>query len=90
MTMIELLLTVASGCAIACAALALCVHGRQMLHQRIFAVLVSVAITVMVFSMIAWGALAVAAEAPVLMTWAFVGMLALLFAVRLYRELRRS
>jgi hypothetical protein len=64
--------------------------GRQMLHQRIFAVLISVTVTVSLFSMIAWGAVAVTAVAPILVTWIFVGALALLFAVRLYRELRRS
>jgi hypothetical protein len=89
-TMIEPLLTVAGGCAMAGATFALRVHGRQMLHQRIFAVLISVIVTVSLFSMIPWGAVAVAAVAPILVTWIFVGALALLIAVRLYRELRRS
>jgi len=37
------------------------------------------------FSLIAWAA---AAVVPLLSTWVFVGTLALLFALRLYRELR--
>jgi len=53
-------------------------------------VLVSITVTVSLFSMIAWAAVAVAAAAPICVTWTFVGTLALLFAVRLYRELRRS
>jgi hypothetical protein len=63
---------------------------KQMLHKRIFAVLVSVTATVSLFSMIGWTVVAVAAVAPVLITWAFVGAPALLFGFRLYRELRRS
>ena len=88
-TMIEPLLT-AGGCAMAGATFALWAHGRQMLHQRIFALLISVTVTVSLFSMIGWTAVAVAAVAPIFVTWVFVSMLALLFAVRLYSELRRS
>jgi hypothetical protein len=87
-TMVEPLLTVAASSAMTGAALALWMHGRQMLHKRIFAVLVSVTATVSLFSMIGWTAVAVATVAPVLITWAFVGTLALLFGFRLYRELR--
>jgi hypothetical protein len=37
------------------------------------------------FSVVAWAATAIA---PMPLTWVFVGMLALLFALRLYRELQ--
>lgn len=72
------------------ATFALWAHGRQMLHQRIFAPLISVTVTVSLFSMIGWTAVAVAAVAPIFVTCVFVSMLASLFAVRLYSELRRS
>jgi hypothetical protein len=57
-TMIELLLT-AGGCAMAGATFALWAHGRQMLNQRIFALLISGTVTVSLFSMIGWTAVAV-------------------------------
>ena len=63
-------------------------QGRQMLHHRAFALLVSFTITLILFSLIAWAAAAIAAVAPLLLTWVLVASLALLFAVRLYRELR--
>jgi hypothetical protein len=53
-------------------------------------VLVSVSVTVSVFSMIGWAAVTVVAVAPIFVAWAFFGTLALLFAVCLYRELCRS
>ena len=67
---------------------ALWAHGRAMIHQRIFAGLISLAVTVILFSLIAWATLAVMTFAPLLPTWVFVGTFALLFARRLYRELR--
>jgi hypothetical protein len=67
---------------------ALWMQGRSMLHQRIFALLVSFAITVILFSLVAWAAAAIVTIAPLSLTWVFVGALALLFALRLYRELR--
>ena len=82
------LLMVAGGMGMVSATSALWMQGRRMLHQRIFALLVSFTVTVILFSMIAWAAAAIAVVAPLLLTWVFVGMLALLFALRLYRELR--
>jgi cobalamin biosynthesis protein CobD/CbiB len=67
---------------------ALWAQGRAMIHQRIFAGLISLAVTVVLFSLIAWATAAVMAFAPVLPTWVFVGAFALVFARRLYRELR--
>jgi hypothetical protein len=66
---------------------ALWAQGRAMIHQRIFAGLISLAVTVILFSLIAWAA-AMVTVAPLLLTWAFVGAFALMFALRLYRELR--
>jgi hypothetical protein len=67
---------------------ALWAQGRAMIHQRIFAGLISLAVTVILFSLIAWAAAAVVTVAPFLLTWVFVGAFALMFALRLYRELR--
>jgi hypothetical protein len=67
---------------------ALWVRRRAMIHQRIFAGLVSLAVTVILFSLIAWAAAAAVTVAPRLLTWVFVGAFALMFALRLYRELR--
>jgi hypothetical protein len=67
---------------------ALWAQGRAMIHHRIFAGLISLAVTVILFSLIAWAAAAVVTFAPLLITWVFVGAFALIFALRLYRELR--
>jgi hypothetical protein len=82
------LLMVAGAMSILSATTALWIHGRRMLHQRIFALLVSFAVTLILFSLIAWAAAAIVAIAPLPLTWVLVATLALLFALRLYRELR--
>jgi hypothetical protein len=82
------LLIIAGTMGVVSATTALWMHGRRMFHQRIFAVLVSFAITVILFSLVAWAAAAIVAFAPLSLTCVFVGTLALLFALRLYRELR--
>ena len=82
------LLMVAGGMGVVSATTALWMQGRRMLHQRVFALLVSFTVTLILFSMIAWVAAAIAAIAPLSLTWVFVFPLALLFALRLYRELR--
>ena len=79
---------VAGGMGIVSATTTLWMQGRQMLHHRAFALLVSFTITLILFSLIAWAAASIAAVAPLLLTWVLVASLALLFAVRLYRELR--
>ena len=81
------LLMVAGVMAVASATTALWVQGRRMLHQRVFALLVSFAVTVILFSLIAWLAAVIVVIAPLSLTWVFVGTLALVFALRLYREL---
>jgi hypothetical protein len=67
---------------------ALWAQKRAMIDRRIFAGLVSLAVTVILFSLIAWAAAATMTVAPRLLTWVFVGGFALMFALRLYRELR--
>ena len=82
------LLIVAGGMGVISATTALWMQGRQMLHHRVFALLVSFTVTLILFSLIAWAAAVIVAIAPLSLTWVFVGTLALLFALRLYRELR--
>jgi hypothetical protein len=81
------LLILAGAVGLVAATAALWAQGRAMIHQRIFAGLISLAVTVILFSLIAWAA-TVMTVAPLLLTWGFVGALALMFALRLYRELR--
>jgi hypothetical protein len=82
------LLILAGAVGLVAATAALWAQGRAMIHQRIFAGLISLAVTVILFSLIAWAAVAVMTTAPLLLTWGFAGALALMFALRLYRELR--
>ena len=82
------LLMLASGVALASATAALWVQGWRRAYRRFFALLVSIAVTVSLFSVVAWGASEVAQVAPLPVTWIFVGTLALLFALRLYRQLQ--
>ena len=82
------LLMVAGGMGLISATTVLWMQGRQMLHHRVFALLVSFTVTLILFSLIAWAAVAIATVAPLMLIWVFVGTLAMLFALRLYRELR--
>ena len=82
------LLMLAGGMGIASATAALWMQGRQMVHQRIFAALVSVTVTLILFSIVAWAAAALMTGAPVPLIWLAAGALAVPFAQRLYRELR--
>ena len=82
------LLMITGAMSIVSATTALWIHGRRMLHQRIFALLVSFAVTLILFSLIAWAAAAIVTIAPLSLTWVLVSTLAVLFALRLYRELR--
>jgi hypothetical protein len=82
------LLMLAGGMGIVSATTALWMQGRRMLDQRVFALLVSFTVTLILFSLIAWAAAAIAAIEPLSLSWVFVGAPALLFALRLYRELR--
>ena len=82
------LLMLAGSMGIASATAALWMQGRRMVNQRVFAALVSAAVTVILFSIVAWTAAAVMTGAPLPVICLLVGMLALPFALRLYRELR--
>ncbi len=82
------LLMLAGGMGMASATTALWMQGRRMVHQRVFAALISATVTVVLFSLVAWAMAAIMTGAPILVLWLLVGTLALLFALRLYRELR--
>jgi hypothetical protein len=69
------------------AATALWLQTRRV-NRRCFAGLVSIAVTLSLFSVFAWAATAIAKVAPVALTWAFIGTLAVIFALKLYRELQ--
>jgi hypothetical protein len=79
------LLILASGIGLAAASAALWVQGWRRADHRLFAGLISIAVTLSLFSVVAWAAIAIA---PLRLTWVLVGALALLFALRLYRELQ--
>ena len=82
------LLMLAGGMSLISATTALWMQGRRMLHHRVFALLVSLTVTLILFSLIAWAAALIVTIAPLPLTWVPIGTLALLFAFRLYRELR--
>jgi hypothetical protein len=79
------LLMLASGVGLVAATAALWVQGWRRADHRFFAGLTSIAVTLSLFSLVAWAATAIA---PLPLTWVLVGTLALLFALRLYRELQ--
>jgi cobalamin biosynthesis protein CobD/CbiB len=82
------LLMVAGVAGLVTATTALWLQRRRRVDPRFFAGLVATAVTLSLFSVVAWAATVVARFAPLALTWVFVGTLALLFALRLYRELR--
>jgi hypothetical protein len=82
------LLIVIGSLGVAAASAALWLHGRSRIELRLFAALVTAAVTLSLFSVIAWAATAIAQAAPWPLIWTLVAVLALLFGLRLYRELR--
>jgi peptidoglycan/LPS O-acetylase OafA/YrhL len=86
--MLDLLL-LASGVGVVAAIAALWVQRSRREHRRVFAGLVSISVTLTLFSGVAWGATEAAEGAPQPLAWMFVGTLALLFALRLYRQLQQ-
>jgi hypothetical protein len=82
------LLMLAGAAGLAAAIAALWLQGGRRGGRRWFAGLITMAVTLSLFSVIAWAATVIARIAPLPLTWVFVGTLALLFAQRLYRELR--
>ena len=84
--MVSNLLMLASGvAALVAATAALWVQGWGRVDRRLFAGLISIAVSSMLFSVVAWAATAIA---PLSLTWVLVGTLAPLFALRLYRQLQ--
>jgi hypothetical protein len=79
------LLMLASGAGLVAAIAALWVQGQRRADHRFFAALISIAVTLSLFSVVAWVATAIA---PLPLTRVIVRTLALLFALRLYRELQ--
>jgi hypothetical protein len=80
------LLMFVSGVGLGAATAAIWVQRWRRADHRFFAGLISIAVTSSLFSVVAWAAIAIA---PLPLTGFFVGMLALLFALRLYRELQK-
>jgi presenilin-like A22 family membrane protease len=81
------LLMLAGGVGLLTATAALCLHGRRV-DRRFFAGLISIAVTLSLFSVFAWVAPAIARVVPLPLTWALICTLALIFALILYRELQ--
>ena len=82
------LLIAAGGVGVVAAAAALWLDNSRRIGRRCFAGLVGLAVALSVFSFLAWAATAIARIAALAVTWAFVIALAVLIAVRLYRELQ--
>ena len=86
--MVPDLLMLASGVGFVAATAALWVQRWRRENHRVFAGLISISVTSTLFLGVAWGATEIAQVAPLPLTWIFVGTLALLFALRLYRQLQ--
>jgi hypothetical protein len=82
------LLIAAGGVGVVAAAAALWLESSRRIGRRCFAGLVALAVALSVFSFLAWAATGITRIAPLPLTWAFVIALAVLIAVRLYRELQ--
>jgi hypothetical protein len=81
-------LIAAGSVGVVAATAALWLESRHRIGRRCFAGLVALAVTSTLFSFLAWAATAIARTTLLPLTWAFVIALAVLFAVRLYRELQ--
>jgi len=82
------LLTLAASIGFGAAAAALCLQRWRREHHRVFAGLISVSVTSILFSGVAWGATEIAQIATLPFAWIAFGILAFLFGVRLYRQLQ--
>jgi hypothetical protein len=82
------LLIAVGGLGVVAATAALWLESRGRIGRRCFAGLLALAIGSSVFSFLAWAAAAMARIVPLPLTRAFAVALAVLFAVRLYRELQ--
>jgi len=86
---VNVLLIVIGGLGVAAASAALWLHGKSRVELRLFAALVTAAASLSLFAVVAWLAMVIASSAPWPLTWGLAAVLALLFALRLYRELRQ-
>jgi hypothetical protein len=84
------LLIAAGAVGVVAATAALWLEARRRIGRRCFAGLLALSIASSAFSGLAGVATAIPRTVPFLVTWAVVIALAVLFAVRLYRELRVS
>jgi hypothetical protein len=82
------LLIVLSGVGVVGAAAALWLEGRRRIGRRCFAGLVALAVASTLFSVLASAATVISRIAPLPLTWALAVTLAVLLALRLYRELQ--
>lgn len=82
------LLTAAGGVGLVAATAALWLESRRRIGRRCFAGLIALAVASSVFCALAWAATVIAHIAPLPFAWAFALAIALLLAVRLYRELQ--
>ncbi len=82
------LLIAAGGVGVLAATAALWLETTRRIGRRGFAGLLALAVASSVFSVLAWAATAIARFAPLPLTWAVAIALAVLVAVRLYRELQ--
>ena len=82
------LLIAAGGVGMVASAVALWLESTRRIGRRGFAGLLALAVASSVFSLLAWGATAIARIAPLPFTWTFAIALAVFLAVRLYRELQ--
>ena len=81
-------LIAAGGVGLVAASAALWLESRARIGRRCFAGLLALAIGSSVFSLLAWAATAMARIAPLPLSWSFAVALAVLIALRLYRELQ--
>ena len=82
------LLIAAGGVGVVAATAALWLESSRRIGRRCFAGLIALAVALSVFSILAWAATWITRIATLPLTWAFVIALAVLIAVRLYRELQ--
>ena len=82
------LLIAAGGVGVAAAAAALWLEGSRRISRRCFAGLVALAVASTLFSLPAWVATGIARITLSPLIWAFFIALAVLIALRLYRELQ--
>jgi hypothetical protein len=82
------LLIAAGGVGLVAASAALWLESRGRIGRRCFAGLLALAIGSSVFSLLAWAATAMTRIAPLPLSWSIAVALAVLIALRLYRELQ--